>query len=60
MHDTFYISNDKCAVRGKRLRILRLGWVRMREALRFTGVTASRSVVSRIAKPLVCECCSPP
>jgi putative transposase len=25
VHDTFYISNDKCEVRGKRLRIPRLG-----------------------------------
>jgi putative transposase len=48
VHDTFYISNDKCEVRGKRLRIPRLGWVRMREALRFTGVLQS-AVVSRIA-----------
>jgi putative transposase len=46
-HDSFYISNDKCQVQGKRLRVPVLGWVRMREALRFIGkimaVTVSRS-----------------
>jgi putative transposase len=47
-HDSFYISNDKCAVHGKRFRIPRLGWVRMREALRFEGQLMS-AVVSRTA-----------
>ena len=47
-HDSFYISNDKCAVNGKRLYIPRLGWVRMREALRFQGQILSVTV-SRIA-----------
>jgi putative transposase len=47
-HDSFYISNDKCQVQGKRFRIPRLGWVRMREALRFQGTLMSVTV-SRIA-----------
>jgi putative transposase len=47
-HDSFYIANDKVQVRGKRLRIPKLGWVRMREALRFTGTLMS-AVVSRTA-----------
>lgn len=47
-HDSFYISNDKCTVQGKRFRIPRLGWVHMREVLRFTGTLLS-VVVSRIA-----------
>ena len=47
-HESFYISNDKCAVEGKRFRIPRLGWVRMREAVRFTGQLMSVTV-SRIA-----------
>ncbi len=47
-HDSFYISNDKCQVQGKRFRIPRLGWVRMREALRFDGKLLS-AVVSRTA-----------
>jgi putative transposase len=46
-HDSFYISNDKYTVQGKRFRILRLGWVHMWEALRFTGTLLS-VVVSRI------------
>jgi putative transposase len=47
-HDSFYIANDKVQVQGKRLRIPKLGWVRMREALRFTGKLLS-AVVSRTA-----------
>src|SRR5262245_33949732 len=47
-HDSFYIANDKVHVQGKRLRIPKLGWVRMREALRFTGKLMS-AVVSRTA-----------
>ena len=47
-HDSFYIANDKVQVDGKRLRIPKLGWVRMREALRFTGKLMS-AVVSRTA-----------
>ena len=66
-HDNFYISNDKCQIRGKRLRIPTLGWVRMREALRFTGkvlaVTVSRMAQRWYASisvqvetaPAVCE-----
>jgi putative transposase len=48
VHDSFYIANDKVQVQGKRLRIPKLGWVRMREALRFTGTLMS-AVVSRTA-----------
>jgi putative transposase len=47
-HDSFYIANDKVQVQGKRLRIPLLGWVRMREALRFAGKLMS-AVVSRTA-----------
>lgn len=47
-HDSFYIANDKIQVQGKRLRIPKLGWVRLREALRFTGKLMS-AVVSRTA-----------
>lgn len=47
-HDSFYISNDKCTVQGKRFRIPKLGWVRLREALRFDGKVMS-AVVSRTA-----------
>jgi putative transposase len=47
-HDSFYITNDKVQVQGKRLRIPKLGWVRMRETLRFTGKLIA-AVVSRTA-----------
>lgn len=47
-HDSFYISNDKCTVQGKRFRIPKLGWVRLREALRFQGKLMSVTV-TRIA-----------
>ena len=48
-HDSFYIANDKVQVHGKRVRIPKLGWVRMREALRFDGKLMS-AVVSRTAQ----------
>jgi putative transposase len=47
-HDSFYIANDKLQIQGKRVRIPVLGWIRMREALRFSGKILS-AVVSRIA-----------
>lgn len=47
-HDSFYVSNDKCTIAGKRLRLPVVGWVRMREALRFTGKVMAVTV-SRIA-----------
>ena len=47
-HDSFYLANDKVHIQGKRLRIPKLGWVRMREALRFTGKLMS-ATVSRTA-----------
>ncbi|MCC2973731.1 transposase [Massilia sp. IC2-476] len=36
-HDRFSLTNDQFRLEGKKLRIPRLGWVRMREALRFAG-----------------------
>jgi len=36
-HDRFSISNDQFRVEARRIRIPNLGWVRMRETLRFTG-----------------------
>jgi putative transposase len=48
VHDSFYIANDKVQIDGKRLRIPKLGWVRMHEALRFTGKLMS-ATVSRTA-----------
>lgn len=46
-HDSFKLSAGNFAVDGKRLRIAGLGWVRLREPLRFSGrpvsVTVSRT-----------------
>jgi putative transposase len=47
-HDRFSLSNDQFSVEGKRLRIPKLGWVRMREPLRFEGKIMS-ATVSRVA-----------
>jgi putative transposase len=44
VEDRFTINNDEFRVEGKRMRIPKLGWVRMREVLRFTGRIVSVSV----------------
>ena len=44
IHDSFYITNDKIMFNGKRVKIPKLGWVRMREALRFDGKVMSATV----------------
>ena len=36
-HDSFYVSNDKLKLAGMRVYLPRLGWVKMREELRFVG-----------------------
>jgi putative transposase len=45
-HDAFYVANDKVRLEGKRIRLPVIGWIKMREALRFEGkvlgVTVSR------------------
>lgn len=46
--DRFSLSNDQFSVEQRRIRIPKLGWVRMREALRFTGRIISASI-SRVA-----------
>lgn len=48
VHDRFSLSNDQFSVESSRIRIPHLGWVRMREALRFTGKIMS-ATVSRVA-----------
>ncbi len=48
-HDSFYVSNDKCVFQGRRLRLPVLGWVRMREELRFAGQVLSLTI-SRTAQ----------
>ncbi|MDR0380195.1 MAG: transposase [Candidatus Accumulibacter sp.] len=46
VHDCFSLSNDQFDVEGSRIRIPNLGWVRMREPLRFKGRILS-AVISR-------------
>jgi putative transposase len=48
VHDRFSLTNDQFSVDGSRIRIPSLGWVRMRETLRFTGKIMS-ATVSRVA-----------
>jgi putative transposase len=45
--DRFSISNDQFNVEGKRIRIPNLGWVKMREALRFKGKIMSATISRR-------------
>ncbi len=48
VHDRFSLSNDQFSIDASRIRIPHLGWVRMRESLRFTGKVMS-ATVSRVA-----------
>ena len=48
IHDRFSISNDQFHIDGRHIRIPNLGWVRMREALRFRGKIVS-ATISRVA-----------
>ncbi len=48
VHDRFTLTNDQFDIDGCRMRIRNLGWVRMRETLRFTGKIRS-ATVSRVA-----------
>ena len=48
LHDRFSLTNDQCSIDASRIRIPNLGWVRMRETLRFNGKIMS-ATVSRVA-----------
>jgi putative transposase len=48
LDDRFTLSNDQFRVEDRRVRIPKLGWVRMHETLRFTGRIVSASV-ARVA-----------
>lgn len=48
VHDRFTLTNDQFNIDGCRMRIPNLGWVRMRESLRFAGNIMS-ATVSRVA-----------
>ncbi|PWI58416.1 RNA-guided endonuclease InsQ/TnpB family protein, partial [Sulfoacidibacillus thermotolerans] len=44
IHDRFTLTNDQFAVCDKRIRVPKLGWVRMRETLRFSGKIMSATI----------------
>ena len=49
VHDRFTLTNDQFSIDGWRIRIPHLGWVRMRESLRFAGKILS-ATLSRVAE----------
>ena len=53
IHDSFALTNDQFAVCDKRIRIPNLGWVRMREVLRFSGKIISATISRKADKWLV-------
>lgn len=48
IHDRFTLSNDQFEVKDDRIRIPHIGWIRMREKLRFVGKIVS-ATISHIA-----------
>ena len=48
--DRFSLSNDQFAIKGKSIRIPNLGWVRMKEGLRFNGKIMSATISKRGGK----------
>ncbi len=48
IHDSFYIGGDQLKIIGKRVKIPNLGWVRLRESLRFVG-KINGATISRVA-----------
>jgi len=42
--DSFYIANDRLSLRGRYIRLPKIGWIKMREALRFTGKIVGATV----------------
>jgi len=48
--DSFTIDNEKLSIAGKRIRIPRLGWVRLTEELRFEGKLMSATVKKMAGK----------
>lgn len=48
VHERFTLTNDQYSINGCRIRIPNLGWVRMRESLRFAGKIMS-AAISRVA-----------
>lgn len=50
IHDSFTLTNDQFSVSEKRIRIPNLGWVRMREVLRFSGKILSATISRKADK----------
>jgi putative transposase len=50
VNDSFTVDNTKFVVDGKKIRIPKLGWVRMTEELRFNGKLMSATVKKRAGK----------
>lgn len=49
VHDRFTLTNDQFSIDASRIRIPNLGWIRMRETLRFAGKIMS-ATISRVAE----------
>ena len=47
---SFYISNDKFRVEGKKVRLPKIGWVRLTEELRFEGKIIAANVSERAGR----------
>ena len=43
-HDSFYIANDQFSIKDDMIRMPRIGWIKMRENLRFVGKIMSATV----------------
>lgn len=43
--DSFYVANDKFQMAGRRVKFPKIGWVRLRESLRFSGKILGARVV---------------
>jgi len=43
--DSFYVANDKFQIAGRRVKLPKIGWVRLRESLRFPGKILGARVV---------------
>ncbi len=56
VHDRFTLTNDQLRIDGARIRIPKLGWVRMREPLRFAGKIVSATVSRKAGRWFVAVC----
>jgi len=49
-HDSFYVGNNHIKLDGKYIKLPKLGWIRMREALRFSGKVISATISNKANK----------